>query len=171
MQTFAQALHADYFVDIENLDTPRHSPSTLSLASTNQLNAFPTQPSRQSSFINGAIKSPRIRKVSALSDFAPVNVRVKKRKRGTKHHEKRTDWLFMLVRWPLLVSNADLYPMNYPLIRYNRASCSYSFSLSSECTSLWGNVWMRRSGLQLVGSSFTPSISRLTSLWISREGP
>lgn len=109
MQAFAQALHADYFVDIDSLDTPRHSPSTLSLASTSQLNLTQQHISRQSSFLNGTPKSPRIRKVSALSDFAPVNVRVKKRKRGTKHQEKRTDWLFMLVRWPLLVCDLSFY--------------------------------------------------------------
>lgn len=46
--------------------------------------------------------STRIRKVSALSDFAPVNVKVKRRRKGDGGHEKRQEWLFLLVRWPLL---------------------------------------------------------------------
>jgi hypothetical protein len=44
----------------------------------------------------------RIRKVSALSDFAPVNLKVKRRSRKKKH-DKRNDYLFLLLRWPLLV--------------------------------------------------------------------
>ncbi|KAJ7498890.1 patatin-domain-containing protein [Mycena latifolia] len=50
--------------------------------------------------------TPRIRKVSALSDFAPVNLKVKRRKRKDKaqSHAKgpRHDWTFVLFRWPLL---------------------------------------------------------------------
>ncbi|KAJ7179108.1 patatin-domain-containing protein [Mycena filopes] len=47
--------------------------------------------------------SSRVRKVSALSDFAPVNLKVKRRKR--KHHSQKGpkhDWTFVLFRWPLL---------------------------------------------------------------------
>ncbi|CAA7259795.1 unnamed protein product [Cyclocybe aegerita] len=44
---------------------------------------------------------PRIRKVSALSDFAPVNLKVKKRRKRDKT-DKRHDYLFILLRWPLL---------------------------------------------------------------------
>ncbi|KAJ7129635.1 acyl transferase/acyl hydrolase/lysophospholipase [Mycena epipterygia] len=46
----------------------------------------------------------RVRKVSALSDFAPVNLKVKRRKRKDKGHAKgpRHDWTFILFRWPLL---------------------------------------------------------------------
>jgi hypothetical protein len=66
--------------------------------------------------------APRVRKVSALSDFAPVNLRVKRsvcptqhgrradpshfssrRRRKDKPHDKRNDWLFLLLRWPILV--------------------------------------------------------------------
>ncbi|KIY71470.1 patatin-domain-containing protein [Cylindrobasidium torrendii FP15055 ss-10] len=50
--------------------------------------------------------SPRIRKISALSDFAPVNLKVKRRKRKDKHAAHKRlghDWLFILVRWPLLL--------------------------------------------------------------------
>ncbi|KAF9057597.1 acyl transferase/acyl hydrolase/lysophospholipase [Panaeolus papilionaceus] len=43
----------------------------------------------------------RIRKISALSDFAPINLRVKRRKKRTKQ-DKRNDYLFLLLRWPLL---------------------------------------------------------------------
>lgn len=62
---------------------------------------------------------PRIRKVSALSDFAPVNLKVTRYRRffstvnywskgTTRHkkrlkHDKRNDCLFVLLRWPLLV--------------------------------------------------------------------
>jgi len=64
----------------------------------------------------------RIRKVSAMSDFAPVNIKVKRfvsvilellcsssettpnrRRRGTGSHDKKQEWLFILLRWPLLV--------------------------------------------------------------------
>ncbi|RDB22700.1 hypothetical protein Hypma_010146 [Hypsizygus marmoreus] len=46
----------------------------------------------------------RIRKVSALSDFAPVNLKVKRRRKRDKDrpHDKRKDWLFLLLRWPIL---------------------------------------------------------------------
>ncbi|KJA30238.1 hypothetical protein HYPSUDRAFT_32378 [Hypholoma sublateritium FD-334 SS-4] len=44
----------------------------------------------------------RIRKVSALSDFAPINLKIKRRGRKKKHHDKRSDYLFLLLRWPLL---------------------------------------------------------------------
>ncbi|KDR83709.1 hypothetical protein GALMADRAFT_664741 [Galerina marginata CBS 339.88] len=44
---------------------------------------------------------PRIRKVSALSDFAPVNLKVKRR-RKKERQDKRSDYLFLLLRWPLL---------------------------------------------------------------------
>ncbi|KAG5649037.1 hypothetical protein DXG03_000386 [Asterophora parasitica] len=46
----------------------------------------------------------RVRKVSALSDFAPVNLKVKRRnrKKDRSSHGKRSDWLFLLLRWPLL---------------------------------------------------------------------
>ncbi|KXN89616.1 hypothetical protein AN958_05483 [Leucoagaricus sp. SymC.cos] len=43
----------------------------------------------------------RIRKVSALSDFAPINLKVDRRKRKYKH--RRHDWWFLILRWPLLL--------------------------------------------------------------------
>jgi hypothetical protein len=75
----------------------------------------------------------RIRKVSALSDFAPVHLKVKRyaplsivsrktimlicrRKRKDKantNHAKgpRHDWSFVLFRWPLLVGPTSLQPL------------------------------------------------------------
>ncbi|KAF9485321.1 patatin-domain-containing protein [Pholiota conissans] len=44
----------------------------------------------------------RIRKVSALSDFAPINLKVKRRSKKRKQHDKRSDYLFLFLRWPLL---------------------------------------------------------------------
>ncbi|KAJ7771403.1 patatin-domain-containing protein [Mycena maculata] len=50
--------------------------------------------------------SSRVRKVSALSDFAPVNLKVKRRKRNKSYESRgkgpRHDWTFVLFRWPLL---------------------------------------------------------------------
>lgn len=76
----------------------------MSLASVNNL---ATHGSRMSMHSIGRAP-PRIRKVSALSDFAPVNVRVKKRRKGAELHDKRQEWLFLLLRWPLLVRNERL---------------------------------------------------------------
>ncbi|KAI0699797.1 acyl transferase/acyl hydrolase/lysophospholipase [Cytidiella melzeri] len=47
----------------------------------------------------------RVRKVSALSDFAPVNQRVRRRRKSGSARttdSRRQEWLFVLVRWPLL---------------------------------------------------------------------
>lgn len=77
----------------------------------------------------GAYGAPgqRVRKVSALSDFAPVNQRVrryvtlpllsrqtslidhirrhrKKMGNGKKLNTKGQEWMFLILRWPLLVS-------------------------------------------------------------------
>ncbi|KAJ2922093.1 hypothetical protein H1R20_g15000, partial [Candolleomyces eurysporus] len=46
--------------------------------------------------------APRIRKVSALSDFAPINLRVARRRRKKEKDQVRHDLLFLLLRWPLL---------------------------------------------------------------------
>ncbi|KAH8830520.1 patatin-like phospholipase domain-containing protein [Flagelloscypha sp. PMI_526] len=50
--------------------------------------------------------SMRVRKVSALSDFAPVNMRIKRRSRKKphlkRHNDKRSDYMYFLLRWPLL---------------------------------------------------------------------
>ncbi|KAF7301676.1 Patatin-like phospholipase domain-containing protein [Mycena indigotica] len=44
----------------------------------------------------------RVRKISALSDFAPVNLRVKRRKRKEHRKAAKHDWSFIIFRWPLL---------------------------------------------------------------------
>ena len=62
---------------------------------------------------------PRVRKISALSDFAPVNIKVKRyaahyfasgtilryyRRRKPSHTpHKQREWLYVIMRWPLLV--------------------------------------------------------------------
>ncbi|KAI6105555.1 acyl transferase/acyl hydrolase/lysophospholipase [Pisolithus sp. B1] len=46
--------------------------------------------------------SPRVQKVSALSDFAPVYLKVKRRRKGEKPTVLKQDWLFVILRWPLL---------------------------------------------------------------------
>jgi len=51
-----------------------------------------------------SIGTTRIRKVSAMSDFAPVNIKVNRRKKGSGLSHKKQEWLFILLRWPLLVS-------------------------------------------------------------------
>ncbi|EJF61243.1 patatin-domain-containing protein [Dichomitus squalens LYAD-421 SS1] len=44
----------------------------------------------------------RVRKVSALSDFAPVNLKVRRRKRPPKTPHMGNEWLYHILRWPLL---------------------------------------------------------------------
>ncbi|CCM01576.1 uncharacterized protein FIBRA_03636 [Fibroporia radiculosa] len=67
------------------------------------LNDQPYIPSPSSPAELSIPASPRVRKISALSDFAPVNLRVKKRRRNTgQPQHKRQEWLYILVRWPLL---------------------------------------------------------------------
>ncbi|KAF8655297.1 hypothetical protein AX16_003196 [Volvariella volvacea WC 439] len=81
IQAFADALQADDFVH-EPLTDPAGSPTV------------PTTPLPPGS---------RIRKVSALSDFAPINLRVRRRSKREKKLPKKRDWSFLLLRWPLLV--------------------------------------------------------------------
>ncbi|KAF8265118.1 hypothetical protein EI94DRAFT_1736630 [Lactarius quietus] len=50
-----------------------------------------------------SIGTTRIRKVSAMSDFAPVNIKVNRRKKGSGLSHKKQEWLFILLRWPLLL--------------------------------------------------------------------
>lgn len=108
IEAFAHALTAEYF-DTDYIDSPRNSPSSVSLANGQQYPFSPPHSSSHLSSFHGP-RTPRIRKVSALSDFAPINLRVKRRKKGPKHLEKRQEWLFVLVRWPLLVC------IPYPLL-------------------------------------------------------
>ncbi|KAG8766840.1 hypothetical protein FRC12_006623 [Ceratobasidium sp. 428] len=64
---------------------------------------LPDDSSAASPSIPGTPRPPheRIRKVSALSDFAPINQRVKRRRRGTLAPRQR-ELLYHIVRWPLL---------------------------------------------------------------------
>ncbi|KAF9567310.1 patatin-domain-containing protein [Agrocybe pediades] len=80
MEAFAHALHLDesYFDHQGEASSP-------------QVPGTPVQ------------STPRIRKVSALSDFAPVNMKVKRRSRKKSKNDKRSDYLFLLLRWPLLL--------------------------------------------------------------------
>jgi hypothetical protein len=70
----------------------------------------------------------RVRKVSALSDFAPINQRVTRyvinpgiykslfqthlaifrRRKRSPRQDRRTEWTYVLIRWPLLVSKQKL---------------------------------------------------------------
>lgn len=112
IDAFANALSQDYFVDHDYYPDSPQSPSSFSL--------------RSGASIRSGAKSPRIRKVSALSDFAPVNLRVKKR-RAHAHaphvHPKRQEWLFVLVRWPLLVC-----PVRRDVALFNRKENSLTGS-------------------------------------------
>ncbi|EPQ59500.1 patatin-domain-containing protein [Gloeophyllum trabeum ATCC 11539] len=82
MQTFAEALNSDDIVtDANDPPTPTSHPG-----------GAPTP------------HGERVRKVSALSDFAPVNVKVHKRRRKESGApDRRQDLLFIIVRWPLLI--------------------------------------------------------------------
>ncbi|KAH9076980.1 patatin-domain-containing protein [Lactarius deliciosus] len=61
----------------------------------------PSQPN--SPTIPQSIGTTRIRKVSAMSDFAPVNIKVNRRKKRTGPPHKKQEWLYILLRWPLLL--------------------------------------------------------------------
>ncbi|KAH9899860.1 patatin-domain-containing protein [Cubamyces lactineus] len=84
MQQFAEALKADDsallsdFTEVPN--SPVVGPQQLGNTSFGQ----------------------RVRKVSALSDFAPVNLKVKRRKRPPRPANKGREWLYLILRWPLL---------------------------------------------------------------------
>ncbi|KAH9951578.1 patatin-domain-containing protein [Amylocystis lapponica] len=81
MQAFAEALKQDDFTPNDELPNP---------SGTQDPGSAPPH-------------GTRVRKVSALSDFAPVNMKVKKRKKSNRPHQNRQEWLFLLVRWPLLL--------------------------------------------------------------------
>ncbi|KZW04014.1 patatin-domain-containing protein [Exidia glandulosa HHB12029] len=62
--------------------------------------------SRQSSY-SGSLSQHqhppvRVRKVSALSDFAPINTRVRRRRKGDRAGYRGREWGYHIVRWPLL---------------------------------------------------------------------
>lgn len=66
------------------------------------LNDQPHVPSPSSPTDTATPPGQRVRKVSALSDFAPVNMKVKRRRRQSETSHKRQEWMYILVRWPLL---------------------------------------------------------------------
>ena len=129
IEAFEQALNADELYDLDALDTPSTGSSIIHVASGSpQGTRAPGTPANGSALhlstmsggnaLHGSVSSAsaphlgsqRIRKVSALSDFAPVNLRVVKRRhgRGRRDVERRQEWLYILVRWPLLVSLSGL---------------------------------------------------------------
>ncbi|KAK1236604.1 hypothetical protein PQX77_000156 [Marasmius sp. AFHP31] len=81
MQAFREALYTDEinYLDAANSPGPSASP------------------------VLSPVNSIRVHKVSALSDFAPVNLRVRKKNRKARIHNKRHDCLYLLLRWPLLI--------------------------------------------------------------------
>ncbi|KAG7096913.1 hypothetical protein E1B28_004317 [Marasmius oreades] len=64
---------------------------------------FAASPNPSASPNMSPTNSIRVQKVSALSDFAPVNLRVKKKKKRDQMHDKRHDCLYLLLRWPILI--------------------------------------------------------------------
>ncbi|KAF8913930.1 acyl transferase/acyl hydrolase/lysophospholipase [Gymnopilus junonius] len=98
---------------------------------------------------------PRIRKVSALSDFAPVNLKVKRRRKRTRP-EKRNDYLFLLLRWPLLVGLAISLKLAKKLISHRKffiflfILAEFGFYIIIRQlvnTKEWISAWRGRKGL------------------------
>ncbi|KAI0650734.1 patatin-domain-containing protein [Trametes meyenii] len=84
MQQFAEALRAD---------------DTVLLSDFTEV---PNSPVVGPQYLGNPSSGQRVRKVSALSDFAPVNLKVKRRKRPARSEHKGREWLYLLLRWPLL---------------------------------------------------------------------
>ncbi|KAF8450268.1 acyl transferase/acyl hydrolase/lysophospholipase [Boletus edulis BED1] len=82
-------------------------------------------------------QSPRIRKVSALSDFAPINLKVKRRRKRTRPPEHRQEWLFLVVRWPLLLFIFVIIAAQFGL---------YIFIRQVVNTKEWLSAWRGRKG-------------------------
>ncbi|KAI9574442.1 patatin-domain-containing protein [Boletus coccyginus] len=83
-------------------------------------------------------QSPRIRKVSALSDFAPINLKVKRRRKRERSLEHRQEWLFLLVRWPLLLFIFVIIAAQFSL---------YIFIRQVVNTKEWLSAWRGRKGV------------------------
>ncbi|KAF8076432.1 patatin-domain-containing protein [Lyophyllum atratum] len=96
----AQELLAAQYMDESHLQAFADALGADELLFDNQDMSSPNIPGTPAS--PGLTPQPRVRKVSAMSDFAPVNQRVKRRRKRFKPHDKRSDWLFLLLRWPLL---------------------------------------------------------------------
>ncbi|EJD53793.1 patatin-domain-containing protein [Auricularia subglabra TFB-10046 SS5] len=58
--------------------------------------------SPQASFSGTHPPPVRVRKVSALSDFAPINTRVRRRRKHDGRGARSREWGYHIVRWPLL---------------------------------------------------------------------
>ncbi|KAI0265196.1 acyl transferase/acyl hydrolase/lysophospholipase [Gloeopeniophorella convolvens] len=84
MRAFEEALKADDKAFVDYATSP----------------GSPSQPG--SPIISPQMGTTRIRKVSAMSDFAPVNLKVRRRKKGSGTSQKRQEWMFILLRWPML---------------------------------------------------------------------
>ncbi|KAF9247074.1 patatin-domain-containing protein [Melanogaster broomeanus] len=82
-------------------------------------------------------QSPRVRKVSALSDFAPINLKVKRRRKGERSPDHKQDWLFLLVRWPLLFFIFTIIAAQFGL---------YIFIRQVVNTKEWLSAWRGRKG-------------------------
>ncbi|KAF9221996.1 patatin-domain-containing protein, partial [Gyrodon lividus] len=82
-------------------------------------------------------QSPRVRKVSALSDFAPVNLKVKRRRKGEESPDHKQDWLFLLLRWPLLFIIFIIIAAQFGL---------YIFTRQVVNTKEWLSAWSGRKG-------------------------
>ncbi|KIJ70532.1 hypothetical protein HYDPIDRAFT_105276 [Hydnomerulius pinastri MD-312] len=83
-------------------------------------------------------QSPRIRKVSALSDFAPINLKVKRRRKRGKSAERKQDWLFLLLRWPLLFFIFTIIAAQFGL---------YILIRQLVNTKEWLSAWRGRKGI------------------------
>lgn len=87
-EDFLEESHIESFERALQLDEPHFDHTT-------ELSSPPTPGS--------PVAGPsRIRKVSALSDFAPIHLRVD-RARKRKYKYRRHDWWFLILRWPLLM--------------------------------------------------------------------
>ncbi|KAK7049495.1 hypothetical protein VNI00_005526 [Paramarasmius palmivorus] len=82
IQAFDDALHTDEYFPADLASSPGPVPMSPTLSPANSI---------------------RVKKVSALSDFAPVNLRVRRKKKKDRIHDKRHDCMYLLLRWPLLL--------------------------------------------------------------------
>ncbi|OBZ70198.1 hypothetical protein A0H81_10038 [Grifola frondosa] len=118
MQTFAEALKTDDSGMLSDINT-----ETL------------PSPSSPTGMLTPA--GPRVRKVSALSDFAPVNVKVRKRRRSRTVH-RRQEWLYLIVRWPLLLLIFLIISVQFGL---------YVLIRQLVNTKEWLSAWRGRKGI------------------------
>ncbi|KAF7292452.1 Patatin-like phospholipase domain-containing protein [Mycena chlorophos] len=92
----------------------------------------------------------RVRKVSALSDFAPVNLRVKRRKRGDRKQPKQHDWsfiVFRLVYFRFSPSASFLNPIVQGFIFLFIAAEFSLYVLLRQLVNEWISAWRGRKGV------------------------